>query len=203
MTHDGVSVAFNIIQEELENATKSLNNEGAQAFQAGEYDKATGLSQMGKDLAQFRTKVLELEEEWTRHFDIATRGRVHIELVEEQVFPSRPISENKPRRITHVRQVRNPRTNIRVTFPDDCTIFNQFAANTLAESIEKLGVEKVKALNLIVNGHPLISSEKHNRYGQIKVGDYYVMTSTSTQVKKHLLKKIARALDVRLFVEVV
>ena len=54
MKRDGVSVAFEMIMEEIEAVEAQLNEEGATAFKNSQYANADRLSAAGKELKQFR-----------------------------------------------------------------------------------------------------------------------------------------------------
>ena len=90
-----------------------------------------------------------------------------------------------------------------VTMSDREIINHKASATTFAEAIEKLEIERVRNLELIVSGIPLISTSNHPTYSQRKSGRYYIMTNTSTKEKKRLLDRIASRLDVQLQVEIV
>ena len=96
---------------------------------------------------------------------------------------------------------RNP--GLLVTMSDREIINHKASATTFAEAIEKLEIERVRNLELIVSGIPLISTSNHPTYSQRKSGRYYIMTNTSTKEKKRLLDRIASRLDVQLQVEIV
>ena len=54
MSQEGVTVAFEVILEEMAAVENQLANEGAQAFKSKRYDDATRLSESGKRLLEFR-----------------------------------------------------------------------------------------------------------------------------------------------------
>ena len=89
-----------------------------------------------------------------------------------------------------------------VIMPNGEVINHKRASNTFVEVIEKLGIERVKALNkeYII---PLISDSKHPLYNQGKSGNYYIMTNSDTKTKKRLLDEIALDIGVRLDVKIV
>ena len=92
--HDEVSVAFDIIVDEIGSAIRELNNDGAQAFQNGIYDAADKLSKAGKELASFQAKLYELKKEWINTFDAATRSRIQSDRLGEWLTkPFAPPSE--------------------------------------------------------------------------------------------------------------
>lgn len=80
MTKNQVFEAFEILLEEIEAVANGLNDEGAQAFQKGAYDRAEKAIEEGKRLAEFREKVKFLQKEWIKLFSsrrrsILTKGR--------------------------------------------------------------------------------------------------------------------------------
>ena len=90
-----------------------------------------------------------------------------------------------------------------VTMPNEERINHKVAATTFTEVIEKLGIERVRSLELQVNRIPLISTSEHPTYDQRKSGQYYIMTNTDTKTKKRLLEKIATELRESLKVEII
>jgi hypothetical protein len=73
----------------------------------------------------------------------------------------------------------------------------------MADAIESMGVEKVKALGIKVSGVPLVGTERHPRYGQTPLGQYLVCTHSSTKSKKEELERVARELNQTLRVEII
>lgn len=90
-----------------------------------------------------------------------------------------------------------------VTMPNEEKINHKVAASTFTEVIEKLGIERVRNLELQVNRIPLISTAEHPAYDQRKSGQYYIMTNTDTKTKKRLLEEIATELRESLKVEII
>lgn len=56
--------AFEILLEEIEAVADTLNDAGAEAFRAGDYDKARAAIEEATRLAEFREKVKALQKEW-------------------------------------------------------------------------------------------------------------------------------------------
>ena len=75
MDQNEVAIAFDIVLEEIENAIAALNQQGAQAFQAGKYDVARDLMEKGSQMAAFRTKVNDLQKEWLNIFATITPSK--------------------------------------------------------------------------------------------------------------------------------
>ncbi|MCL6507024.1 MAG: winged helix-turn-helix domain-containing protein [Bryobacteraceae bacterium] len=64
MNHNEVYAAFEILLEEIEAAANGLNEAGAEAFRAGDYEKAKAAIEEATRLAEFREKVKVLQKEW-------------------------------------------------------------------------------------------------------------------------------------------
>jgi predicted type IV restriction endonuclease len=100
----------------------------------------------------------------------------------------------------------NPRaaaTKLKITFADGTVLEDHKASVAFAKAIEKIGIERVKTLQLICSTVPLISTTEHLRYTQAKVGNYYIMTYTSTESKKNTLDQVANALGITLDVQII
>ena len=97
---------------------------------------------------------------------------------------------------------KKPPTRLVVTMSNGERIDHHNATKTFVEVIEKLGVQRVKDLDkeYII---PLISTDEHPRYTQRKLGQYYIMTQSSTNTKKEILEEIASDLEDRLTVAIV
>ena len=96
---------------------------------------------------------------------------------------------------------RKPPTRLVVTMEDGERIDRRAATDTFVETIEKLGIERVRNLGYNVGRSSLIStSQSHEK--QRKSGRYYITThNTTTAEKKRLLETIASELGVKLRVE--
>jgi len=64
MDKNEVTIAFEILLEELETVVNSLNEDGVQAFQGGGYDRARQLADDAMRLTEFHEKVKGLQTEW-------------------------------------------------------------------------------------------------------------------------------------------
>ena len=185
MKSDGVSTAFAIIMEEIGAVEEQLNQEGMNAFKRSSYSDAERLSESGKTLGAFRNKLEVLRDEWHSGIDASTRERVKVE-------PGYSIK-------THTK---SPKTNLSITLPEGRVIKRPVAAQAMANAIEALGIEEVRALGLKVSGVDLVSTRKDAKYGQTKAGGYWICTHSNTQSKKTLLEKIGSELKQPLHVEV-
>ena len=191
MDKDGVNEAFELIIAEIDSVTKSLNRDGAVAFEESRYAEAQRLGEAGNALNAFRLKLEALQSEWNTEIDVQTRQRI-------TVVSGHRVKDTSTR--THSK---GPKTSLRVTLADGKVIQRQKASETMAEAVESLGLERIMALNLRVSGVPLVCSEKHPEYGQVPVQGYYVCTHANNEAKKRTLETVARKLGVRLRVEII
>lgn len=63
MNNDGVSIAFELITDELERVANDIAAQGSMAFKERRYNDAQRLSETGKNLNSFIEKVNNLLEE--------------------------------------------------------------------------------------------------------------------------------------------
>jgi hypothetical protein len=63
-----VNIALEILLEEIESVFNQLNEEGAKAFQLGDYQKVKEVAEMADRLVAFHEKVKGLQEEWVQVF---------------------------------------------------------------------------------------------------------------------------------------
>ena len=81
-----------------------------------------------------------------------------------------------------------------VTMPNGEKVNHSRSSDTFVEVIEKLGIEQVKHLDIVVGKIPLIADFDVPNRSQRKSGQYYIMLNTSTVQKKSLLEEIASKL---------
>ncbi|MGR3821690.1 MAG: hypothetical protein ACU0A5_03855 [Salipiger marinus] len=186
---DSVSVAFDLMGQELAAAIEDLNGAGAEAFRQSRYAEATELGEKGRALAEFHARVAALAAEWTERF----AAQDMVETAPEQV-------DAVARQITSASKA--PKTGLRVRFPDGHEIERKTAALTLAHALQRIGFEKVAPLGLVVNREPLVSRSPSQRYDSVPMGRVFVRTSSSTAAKKRQLEQIARQLGLELQVEI-
>ena len=122
--------------------------------------------------------------------------------LDRRVAHTQPISPVQPAPRYRVEKQKTQQTRLVVTMPNGEKIDRNVAATTFAETIEKLGIERVRDLNKedII---PLISTHRDDKYIQRQSGRYYIMTHNNTKKKKSLLEEIAVDLDEPLTVEIV
>ena len=81
--------------------------------------------------------------------------------------------------------------------PDGEKIDHDSAIKTLAEVIEKLGIDQVRSV------YPSLLSTSESRTHGYKTGQYYIRHRTGTETKKQILETIADRLGIQLQVEIV
>ncbi|GAP21633.1 hypothetical protein [Leptolinea tardivitalis] len=189
MNQDGVNIAFELMLDEIQLVIEQLNDEGANFFKNGDYSQAGNLGSVGKELSTFREKLEKLRDEWNRGFDITTRQRVNSKKIERHI----PLAKKKGK------------TGLRITFSDGTQIKEKTAALSFVNAINKIGVERVKSLNFVVNKIPLVCLYKDKRYGpsQYRLGQYYIITHSSTLEKKSILQDISKKINEKIEIEIV
>lgn len=114
----------------------------------------------------------------------------------------KPVSAKKQKK--HV--VVNPRSAIRVTFPDGTVLQDRNATTTLLMAVEKIGLSQVASVGLSVDKSDFVSktpTTQSNHADWHQVGDWYVNTHSSTSSKVTQLTKISKALNLDLKIEIV
>ena len=107
-----------------------------------------------------------------------------------------------------------PATKLRVTFMDDGEVISEsFAADTLKKAILKFGVERVAQLCIApydsilqLNRVNLVTKKRDEQYAnrQHEIGGgWLVFTGSNTTSKKRQMEAIAKALSVRVKVEII
>lgn len=100
-------------------------------------------------------------------------------------------------RVSDTTRKNRKKTILRVTRPDGSMIEDSKATVTLAITIQEIGVERVRNLNLSLDGMNLILIGENTLYPsqQYYLGDgYYLNTHSSTDRKKYHLEKMFKAL---------
>ena len=118
---------------------------------------------------------------------------------------SPPISSIQPTPRRGTGRQKAPQTHLVVTMPDGEKINCRKATDTFCEVIEKIGIEKVKSLELILCGIPLIAIDWEGTYQQkrrSKCDNYFITTHGSVANLAAKLKEIAENLVVNMKVEI-
>lgn len=109
------------------------------------------------------------------------------------------------RQSNKVKQERGPKAAakvLRVTFPDGRVICHSKAAETLADTVDCIGFERVESLNWTVSGQPFVSRRPYPRNQQERNG-WYVTSHSGTIVKKQQIEKLSDLFGLNLVVEMV
>lgn len=127
------------------------------------------------------------------------------ELIDAKLLEQDPQVEHRDgvKRRKPVERV-NPKTILRVTFPDGTVIEDPKAKITFTKTIQKIGLMRVRNLGIAFCGVPIVSNTLDKKYGRAQVpveGGLYVMTHSSTHDKKKQLDKIAKELGINLVIE--
>lgn len=189
MNNDGVSVAFQIILDEIAAVVEEVNAQGAAFMMNSDYPKAQAAITSGRKLSSFGEKLESLRQEWIAGLDEPTRAQVRIE----------------PASVAHsiASAPKSPKTVLVVKFPDGTVIYEATAAATYVKTLKKLGLSRVGGLGIQINNHPLVSKERSSTYTQTEIDGYLVMTHSNTENKRKQLENIAAQLKVELAVDVV
>ena len=89
-----------------------------------------------------------------------------------------------------------------ITFPDGTVIRDANASETFVQALEKIGIERIKALHLTSFKRPFIDSEPHKTYQshQLSTGEY-VCTNLGNERKIIFLNMISEKLDLDIVAE--
>ncbi|MCG9126233.1 type I restriction enzyme HsdR N-terminal domain-containing protein [Candidatus Poribacteria bacterium] len=105
-------------------------------------------------------------------------------------------------RKSHERKNKPPK-RLRVKMKNGEIIELEDGIETFVEVIDKIGIERVKELNITRNSIPLISTSKDDEREQHKRGEYYIVSGLSSKNKERTLNLIAEELKIDLTVELV
>lgn len=92
---------------------------------------------------------------------------------------------------------------IKVIFPTGETICNENVTDTFVETITRIGIERVRSLNLIKYKTPFVSNSKNPLYSQRRINKYYLLVNFSTKVKFDILQEINKKLNLGLKIELI
>lgn len=136
-----------------------------------------------------------------------TRKRVVTDAQDTKEYPLLPLSKpTKSVKPQKRHEVVNPRTRLRVTFPDGNIIDEKKALNTFIAVLERLGLTRVESLHLSTDGqnlvtrHPIDNGTKASWH---QAGEWFINCHSSTGQKAGYLNRISKALNSGLKVEVI
>ena len=96
------------------------------------------------------------------------------------------------------RKIRRPRFQLKVTMPSGQIIHHTNGTDTFVETIERIGIERVKSLNLMYGKFPLIDTGVHPTGKQRESGRYYIRMPIAPYRQVDVLRKIAKGLNINL-----
>ena len=102
--------------------------------------------------------------------------------------------------------VTNPRTRLRITMTDGSIIEERTAWQSLQKFIQRVGVEKVRAVGLIANKIPLVSNTVDKKYktAQKPLGNgWLLMTCSDTATKRKQILAIASQIGLNINVDII
>lgn len=188
---DSVTVAFEIMDKELEIEIERLNSEGANAFQQSLHEQAGKLSKKGVSLREFRNKVQRLADEWKESFS--------------QEFPEPSSTQHIEQNIRQIEShSKGSKTGMLVKFRDGTIVCERTAAQTLVETLRTIGFERVAGLKIRINRTHLVSKNTPpDRYNAQLVDGFFIMTHSSTAQKMKHLEDISGKLQLGLSIHLV
>lgn len=87
---------------------------------------------------------------------------------------------------------------------DDIIIQEPKSTDSFIKTLKHFSIEKVKALDLVFLGVPLIAEYSHDKYQQKQISNNrYVLTQISKEKKKEILEYLAKQFDKKIKVEFV
>ena len=117
MATDGVTIAFELMLDEIASVVSEVNSSGAAHFGNSEYDAAKRLIASAEKLAEFRGRLELLKDEWASGFDEATKEQINLDV------------EHIARSIASA--PKSSKTVLVVKFADGTTIYENKAADSL------------------------------------------------------------------------
>ena len=201
--HSDVPTALDLVREEVEKESKRIRDAGSEALKEGKLKPAKEAIAYAERIDEFVKKIQRLGDEWKKL-------EAKIDAADPEV---REIVNSKPQKAHKTGYTRNvgtiaPKTGFTVTFPDGTIIEAPKAKTVLAKTIEKIGAEKVAALGILCGGEPLVTRDKAlytkmpSQVVSIR-GGWFVKTHSSTDAKVGYVKKIAKAIGMRLVTKAV
>ena len=198
--HSDVPAALDLVREEVEKESRRIFSAGGDALKAGNIKPAKEAIAYAEKLADFVKKIHKLGEDWKK---LEAKIDAAAPEVREIVSPKsqKPHKTGFTRNVTHI----SPKTNFTVRMPDGKTISNSKAFWVMAKTIEAIGAEKVAALGIMCGGEPLVTKDKtllkkHPSAIAEIAGGWFIKTHSGTAAKIGYVKRIAKALKVKLVV---
>lgn len=198
-----VSVALELLISTLADERKRIYDVGANAMKAQDGDTALAVINFAKKLEGFQEKVKVLSTDWAALIDEKISAPEKVQQIVDgdgKLFGMRT-RKSKTGFTRKVEHPIAPKTNFTVQFSDGTIISNPKACDTLVQTIERIGEQRVQALGLICAGEPLVSdtqSKKYKASSKKTVAGFYVQTQSSTAAKVKYLQTISAKLKINL-----
>ena len=198
-----VSIALELLASTLEDERVRIYGIGANALKALDAKTALAVIEFAGKLEEFQKKVRLLGEDWSALIEEKGSAPQKVQEIVDgdgKLFGTRT-RKSKTGFTRNVTQPLAAKTNFTVRFPDGTIIFNRKACDTFVQAIEKIGETKVRELNLICVGEPLVSATQSRKYptcSKKTMAGLYVQTQSSTAGKIKFLKTISKKLKIGL-----
>lgn len=234
---DEILNAIDLLIEEIMNENSRILKEGGEEMMKGNMTVAQKALDFAHKIKSFSEKVNQLKNDWTilkseidatspevqkiltpsQHQDIIDsevkaiiqpshqHDIDHLEL-HKVTFNSKPRKDKTgyTRNVTSV----GPRTNFTVTFPDGTVIKAPTANKVYAMAIDKIGVERIAEMGLLLCSEPIVSQtrdvylKKPSQVEELSNG-WFVKSHCSTDRKIGILKTINTTLKLNLVFEMI
>lgn len=154
-----------------------------------------------------RELVLVVEYSPDKPLQVKLSRRVNLsQMIGAKVIAPDPQTAHHTIGKTKPHEVKNARSALRITMPDGHVIACQKAAATLVEFVQAVGPIRVRSLGMKVNRVPFVSNTKDAKYASQQHalgGGWLLMTCSNTLTKKRQIEQIAKALGLKVKVEIV
>jgi len=185
-----ITSSYNLISSELDSLIEEYKNESSILISNNSIENAQQLLSQISSIQEIQKLLRDQQQKY-------------ISIIGET---PKPIKIEKPKSIQpKPRRVKG--SNLIVSFPDGVTIQEKKAVDTFLETIETLGIERVKLLNFYSRTsssgkYRLISEDFNKAIEPRRIGNYFVNTKSGTVEKAALLRDISSKLNLNLNIEV-
>lgn len=197
--------------KELDNITEFINSP-AFALMSDAVQAETITKQKELALELLKTKIAEHVTPIIKQYNLDVRIMYPVIAYSTPRQVEKPIVSElrkEPKKVvkpTTKRMNIAPWTGLCVYLPDGSVIQESKAYETLCEAIKEAGVERVRALNIMLDKHNIVLPKGNYPYPVRPThveGNYYVNTHSSTAAKAQQLEKISDALGLRWKIKII
>jgi len=185
--NDQVSIAFELIEDEINSVLVDYRTQGINALKEGKYSFTEEAISECKELEEFLSKIAFLKVEWDAKFESYAK----------------PLIKAKKQLRSHKK---GKKTRLQVIFESQNLMIDKpTAKDTFIETIKHIGIEHIASLDIEFDGKKKLISKTsyHNGSNEVLVCDYYIQTHSDTKEKKRVLDRIAKELDVSLKIDII